>query len=72
MACALAESNPALKLVMLKINNFIMLWLEPALKAGIKPAVVYPIDPVFVKEKSLAKSPITVQAGQQIDAKISE
>ena len=39
---------------------------------GIRPAVVYLIDPVFVKEKSLAHGPVTMQAGQQIDAKISK
>jgi len=39
---------------------------------GIKPAVVYLIDPVFVKKKSLAHGPVTVQAGQQVDTKISK
>ena len=42
------------------------------LHTGIKPAVVYLIDLVFVKKKSLAHGPVTVQAGQQIDAKISK
>ncbi len=42
------------------------------LNTGIKPAVVYLIDLVFVKEKSLAQGPVTVQAGQQIDTKISK
>jgi len=42
------------------------------LNTGIKPAVVYLIDPVFVKKKSLAQGPVTVQAGQQINAKISK
>jgi len=34
------------------------------LNTGIKPAVVYLIDLVFVKKKSLAQGPVTVQAGQ--------
>ena len=42
------------------------------LKPGVKPAVVYLIDPVFVKKKSLAHGPVTVQAGQQVDTKISK
>lgn len=42
------------------------------LNTGIKPAVVYLIDLVFVKKKSLAQCPVTVQSGQQIDAKISK
>ena len=45
---------------------------SPGLNTGIKPAVVYPIDPVSVKKKSLPKGPVTVQAGQQVDTKISK
>ena len=39
---------------------------------GNKPAVVYLIDLVFVKQKSLRQTPVTVQTGQQIDSKIGK
>ena len=54
-------------------NNHIFRLLQAFRKftgTGNKPAVVYLIDLVFVKEKSLAQSPVTVQAGQQVDAEI--
>jgi hypothetical protein len=69
----LAESDTALKPMLLKNQVFSEDYVyAPGLNTGIKPAVVYPIDLVFVKEKSLAKCPVTVQAGQQIDTKISK
>ena len=40
--------------------------------AGNKPAVVYLIDLVFVKQKSLSQIPVTVQTGQQIDTEIGK
>ena len=42
------------------------------MSTGNEPAVVYPIDLVFVKKKSLAQSPVTVQAGQQVDSEIGK
>jgi hypothetical protein len=68
---ALAESKSALKPSLLKKQIFSIdyryFW---GLYTGIKPAVVYRIDLVFVKQKSLAKCPVTVQSGQKIYAKI--
>jgi hypothetical protein len=68
-----AAKGKALKLE--NINNYIFKTLRSFrnfIGTGNKPAVVYLIDLVFVKKKSLAQGPVTVQAGQQVDAEIGK
>jgi hypothetical protein len=70
----LAERRNMLKAMLLKKHIFSTCYgnFFGGLHTGIKPAVVYLIDLVFVKKKSLAQCPIAVQSGQQIHAKISK